>query len=49
MSNLAHRIVLANLLGVKDRWDWRACRVSEADEKVDAQAFKKAFAPFDPS
>lgn len=45
----ALRIVLSRLLGTPDRWDWRSCRIPEADEKVDTVAFKKAFAAFDPS
>lgn len=43
------RIVLANLLGLNKRIDWKACSQTEAEEKADAQAFKKAFKAFDPA
>jgi hypothetical protein len=32
-----------------DRFDWKACMQSEEDDRADAQAFKAAFAPFDPT
>jgi hypothetical protein len=32
-----------------DRLDWKVCMLSEDDDKAEAQAFKAAFAPFDPS
>ncbi|KAG8864844.1 hypothetical protein FRB96_003430 [Tulasnella sp. 330] len=41
------RTTVANLLGLKERIDWKACNQTEAEEKVDATAFKNAFAPFD--
>ncbi|KAG9021845.1 hypothetical protein FRB95_001263 [Tulasnella sp. JGI-2019a] len=41
------RTTVANLLGLQDRGDWKACNQTEAEEKADATAFKKAFAPFD--
>ncbi|KAG8943435.1 hypothetical protein FRC04_002900 [Tulasnella sp. 424] len=43
------RIVLANLLGLKERADWKACTSSDEAEKKDASLLKSAFAPFDPS
>ncbi|KAG6898272.1 hypothetical protein C0992_000717 [Termitomyces sp. T32_za158] len=43
------RQVLVNLLGMPDRFDWKACMLSEDEDKADAQAFKTAFAAFDPS
>ena len=43
------RIVLANLLGLSKRIDWKACSQTESEEKADAQAFKKAFKAFDPA
>jgi hypothetical protein len=32
-----------------DRLDWKACALSESEDKADAQAFKAAFDPFDPT
>ncbi|PCH37719.1 nuclear protein [Wolfiporia cocos MD-104 SS10] len=43
------RQVLVSLLKMQDRYDWKACLQSEEDDKEDAQAFKAAFAAFDPS
>ncbi|KAK0196580.1 CwfJ C-terminus 1-domain-containing protein-like protein [Armillaria mellea] len=43
------RQVLVNLLNTPSRADWKACMLSEDEDKSDAQAFKAAFAPFDPS
>lgn len=43
------RQVIVSLLGMQDRFDWKACLQSEEEDKVDVQAFKTAFAPFDPS
>jgi len=40
---------LANLLGLQNRIDWKACAQTEAEEKKDALAFKAAFAAFDPA
>ncbi|KAJ3515729.1 hypothetical protein NLJ89_g1570 [Agrocybe chaxingu] len=42
------RQVLVTLLGTPDRLDWKACMLSEEEDKADAQAFKTAFAPFNP-
>lgn len=39
-------IVLGSLLGYQHRIDWKDCYQSEAEEKDDAQTFKKTFAPF---
>jgi hypothetical protein len=44
-----HRQVMAEVLGLQDRTDWRACAQSDDDDNVDAAAFKAAFAPFDSS
>ncbi|KAJ3569956.1 hypothetical protein NP233_g4719 [Leucocoprinus birnbaumii] len=43
------RQVLVSLLGVPERMDWKACTLSEEEDRADAQAFKAAFASFDPS
>lgn len=43
------RQVLVSLLDMPDRFDWKACMLSEEDDRADALAFKTAFAPFDPS
>ncbi|EIW72838.1 hypothetical protein TREMEDRAFT_59006 [Tremella mesenterica DSM 1558] len=40
------RMILAGLLGLPHRIDWKDCGQTEAEEKEDAQKFKKAFAPF---
>ncbi|KAL7283651.1 hypothetical protein ACG7TL_003087 [Trametes sanguinea] len=43
------RQVLVSVLGMGDRYDWKACTQSEEEDKEDVQAFKAAFAAFDPS
>ncbi|BGP37944.1 hypothetical protein JCM10449v2_001871 [Rhodotorula kratochvilovae] len=43
------RETLALLLHAPDRADWKRCAKPDAEEKRDAQAFKKAFKSFDPS
>jgi Protein similar to CwfJ C-terminus 2 len=43
------RKVLASLLKVDQRADWKSCLQAEEDDKADVLAFKTAFAPFDPS
>ncbi|WRT65941.1 uncharacterized protein IL334_002892 [Kwoniella shivajii] len=40
------RMVIGSLLGYHHRIDWKECSQSEAEDKEDAQKFKKAFAPF---
>jgi hypothetical protein len=47
--SLFYRQVLVSLLDMPDRFDWKACLLSEEDDRADAQAFKAAFSPFDPS
>jgi len=42
------RKVLASLLNVEERVDWKSCLSSEEDDKADVRAFKTAFTPFDP-
>ena len=42
------RMVLGSLLGYQHRIDWKECGQAEAEEKEDAQKFKKAFQPFHP-
>ncbi|KAK4686926.1 CWF19-like protein 1, partial [Tremellales sp. Uapishka_1] len=42
------RMVLAGLLGLHHRVDWKECGQTIAEEKEDAQKFKKALAPFLP-
>lgn len=43
------RQVLAKLLKMEERVDWKACIQSEAEDREDVRAFKTAFATFDPS
>lgn len=43
------RKVLASLLKVEERADWKTCLQSEEDDKADVLAFKAAFASSDPS
>ena len=40
------RQVLVSLLDMPNRLDWKACLLSEADDRADAESFKIAFAPF---
>jgi hypothetical protein len=42
-------MVLAGILGLHHRVNWKDCVQSEGDDKDDAQKFKKAFAPYAPS
>lgn len=42
------RMVIAGLLGLHHRVDWKECSGSQDEEKEDAQKFRKAFAPFQP-
>ncbi|KAF9566308.1 nuclear protein [Agrocybe pediades] len=42
------RQALVSLLGTPDRMDWKACMLPEDEDRADAQAFKTAFAPFNP-
>lgn len=37
------RRILANVLGVEERMDWRSCIQTEEEEKADASAFRNAF------
>jgi hypothetical protein len=39
---------LAELMGLSDRADWKACPEDDAQQRTDATKFKKAFASFDP-
>jgi Protein similar to CwfJ C-terminus 1/Protein similar to CwfJ C-terminus 2 len=41
------RRVLAKLLGLENRVSWQNCGQTHEDEVADAEAFKKAFKPFD--
>lgn len=41
--------MLVSLLDMHSRLEWKACAQSEEEDKADADAFKAAFAPFDPS
>ncbi|KAG8217677.1 CwfJ C-terminus 1-domain-containing protein-like protein, partial [Butyriboletus roseoflavus] len=43
------RQVLASLLNITHRLDWKMCILSEEEDKADVELFKKAFASFDPS
>lgn len=47
--HVSRRQVLVSLLNMQERFDWKACVQAEAKDKADVEAFKKAFAPFDPS
>ena len=49
MAQVPSRKVLASLLKVEERIDWKSCLQSEEDDKADVLAFKTAFTPFDPS
>lgn len=42
------RKVLAKLLKLDNRMDWRACQQTTVEEEADADAFKKVFKAFDP-
>ena len=42
-------MVLAGLLGLHHRVDWKACSQTQEEEKEDAVNFKKAFQPFAPN
>ncbi|MBW0467395.1 hypothetical protein O181_007110 [Austropuccinia psidii MF-1] len=42
------RIALANILGMPDRSNWKACEKSEDEEKQECQNFQKAFSIFEP-
>lgn len=42
------RMVLAGLLGLHHRLDWKACAQTEEEEKEDAVKFKKAFQAYTP-
>lgn len=41
------RQVLVNLMNMPERLDWKACMLTEEEDRADAQGFKAAFAPFD--
>lgn len=41
------RKVLAKLLGLDSRTDWRACKQTAVEEQADAEVFREAFKPFD--
>jgi len=41
------REVLADLAGNPERADWKACSVSEEEEKKRTDRFKEAFKPYD--
>ena len=43
------RQVLVTLLGMPERFDWKECVQGEGEDSEDAQRFKEAFKPFDPS
>lgn len=46
---MENRQVLVSILGMADRFDWKACTQPEEEDTEDAQAFKAAFLSFDPS
>ncbi|KAI8984334.1 CwfJ C-terminus 1-domain-containing protein-like protein [Mycotypha africana] len=41
------RLVVANVLGAPNREDWKVCSQNDEEEKQCAEAFRKAFQPFD--
>lgn len=41
-------MVLAGVLGLHHRANWKDCTQTDAEDKDDAQKFKKALAPFLP-
>ncbi|KAG8743990.1 hypothetical protein FRC10_011064 [Ceratobasidium sp. 414] len=43
------RATLAEVLGLDERADWKACPEGDAQQRGDAAKFKKAFASFDPA
>lgn len=43
------RATAALILGTPARTDWKACAKADDEEAADCQAFKKAFARYDPS
>jgi len=43
------RQTIVSLLDTPERLDWKACMLSEDEDRADAEAFKKAFQPFDPA
>ena len=43
------RKVMAKLIGLEQRFQWRDCQQSEAEESEDAAAFKAAFEAYDPA
>ncbi|KAI6045596.1 nuclear protein [Pisolithus marmoratus] len=43
------RQVLVTLLNMTDRLDWKACMLTEEEDKADVESFRKAFTLFDPS
>ena len=47
-KNIYYRKVLANLLGCSQRADWRACKIDEEQERLDARKFREVFTPYDP-
>ncbi|KAF9052819.1 nuclear protein [Panaeolus papilionaceus] len=40
------RQVLVHLMNMPERLDWKACMLSEDEDRADAEAFKSAFTPF---
>ncbi|KAI0071557.1 nuclear protein [Panus rudis PR-1116 ss-1] len=43
------RQVLAGLLGVPERFDWKTCIQTEDEDRADAERFKEAFTQYDPT
>lgn len=41
------RRVMAKLMGMEKRMDWRGCGQTEKEERRDAEAFKAVFRRFD--
>ncbi|KAJ7632977.1 CwfJ C-terminus 1-domain-containing protein-like protein [Roridomyces roridus] len=43
------RQVLVSLLKTPERLDWKACALGDDEDRADAEAFKAAFTPFNPT
>lgn len=40
---------MVSLMDMPERLDWKACMLTEEEDKADTQSFKTAFASFDPT
>jgi hypothetical protein len=46
LMSIRNRQVLVGLMDAPERLDWKECMLTDEEDKADAEAFKKAFAPF---